>query len=144
MTDPSILVDTSTWIEIFQGSPWGQKALARIEMNSPVAVSVLTLYELQYRLSDFFSGQKIGTLMEIVLNHAEVIPVDTDSAILAGAIKADQKKIRSGMGAVDCMILATARVHGLKIISGDKHFAGLEECLEIPRTSSDLKDKTNS
>jgi predicted nucleic acid-binding protein len=38
------------------------------------------------------------------------------------------------MGAVDCMILATARVHGLKIISGDKHFAGLDECLEIPGT----------
>jgi len=134
MTDPSILVDTYTWIEIFQDSPWGRKALACIEKNSPVAVSVLTLYELRYRLSDFFGREKIGSLMGIVMNHADVIPVDTDIAILAGAIKADQKKIRSGMGAVDCMILATARVHGLKIISGDKHFAGLEECLEIPGT----------
>jgi len=35
---------------------------------------------------------------------------------------------------VDCMILATARLHGLKILSGDKHFAGLEESLEIPGT----------
>jgi len=132
MTDPGILVDTYTWIEIFQGSPRGHRALRCIEKNSPVAVSVLTLYELRYRLSDFFSREKIGTLMGIVLNHAEVIPVDTDIAILAGAIKADQKKIRSGLGAVDCMILATARLHGLKILSGDKHFAGLEECLDIP------------
>jgi predicted nucleic acid-binding protein len=133
MTDPDILVDTYTWIEIFQNSPWGHKALACIEKNSPVAVSVLTLYELQYRLSDFFSGQKIGSLMGIVLNHAEVVPVDTDIAILAGAIKADRKKNGSSMGAVDCMILATARVHGLKILSGDRHFAGLDECLEIPK-----------
>jgi len=32
------------------------------------------------------------------------------------------------------MILATARVHGLKILSGDNHFSGLDECLEIPGT----------
>lgn len=58
MTDPDILVDTSTWIEIFQDSPWGHKALVCIEKNSPVAVSVLTHYELQYRLSDFFEQTK--------------------------------------------------------------------------------------
>jgi len=40
----------------------------------------------------FLSRQKIGLLMEIVLNHAEVVPGDTDIAIPAGAIKADRKK----------------------------------------------------
>jgi predicted nucleic acid-binding protein len=134
MTDPSILVDTYTWIEIFQDSPWGRKALACIEKNSPVAVSVLTLYELRYRLSDFFSGEKISSLMGVVQNHGDVITVDTQIAIIAGAIKADRKKNGSSMGAVDCMILATARVHGLKILSGDKHFTGLEESLEISGT----------
>ncbi|OPX61775.1 MULTISPECIES: type II toxin-antitoxin system VapC family toxin [unclassified Methanoregula] len=131
MTGPGILVDTFTWIEIFQNSPWGRKALVCIEENSPVAVSVLTLYELRYRISDFFSREKIDSLIGIVVNHAEVIPVDTDIAILAGAIKADRKKNGSGMGAMDCMILATARLYSLKILSGDRHFAGLEECLEI-------------
>jgi len=134
MTAPSILVDAYTWIEIFQDSPWGRKALMCIEKSSPVAVSVLTLYELQYRISELYGRQKTNALMGTILSHTDVIPVDTEIATLAGSIKTSQKKKGSGMGAVDCIILATARVHGLKILSGDKHFEGIEECLDISRT----------
>lgn len=131
MTGPGILIDTYTWIEIFQDSPWGRVALARIEKNSPRAVSVLTLYELQYRLSDLYGKEKTGSLLATILSHTEALPVDMQIAIAAGSIKAQQKQVGSGMGAVDCMILATARVHGLKILSGDKHFAGLDETIQI-------------
>jgi len=47
-----ILVDTYAWIEILRDSPWGRQALECIEGNPLLAVSVLTLYELQYRLGD--------------------------------------------------------------------------------------------
>jgi predicted nucleic acid-binding protein len=131
MTAPGILVDTYTWIEIFHNSPWGRGALACIEKNSPPAVSVLTLYELQYHLFDLYGGQKTNMLMGTILSHAEVIPVDMQIAIAAGSIKASQKKGCSSMGAVDCLFLATARAHGLKILSGDRHFDGLDESLCI-------------
>jgi predicted nucleic acid-binding protein len=131
MTGPGILIDTYAWIEIFQDSPWGREALACIEKNSLRAVSVLTLYELQYRLSDLYGDQKTGSLLATILSHTEIIPVDIQIAIAAGSIKAEQKQAGSGMGAVDCMILATARVHDLKILSGDKHFAGLDETMQI-------------
>jgi len=35
------------------------------------------------------------------------------------------------MGAVDCLILATARIHNLKMLTGDKHFNGLEETINL-------------
>jgi predicted nucleic acid-binding protein len=126
-----ILIDTYTWIEIFQDSPWGREALACIEKNPPRAVSVVTLYELQYRLSDLYGKQKTGSLLVTILSHTDVLPVGTQIAIAAGSIKAEQKQAGSGMGAIDCMILATARVHGLKILSGDKHFAGLDEAMQV-------------
>ena len=73
-------------------------------------------------------------LLATILSHAEVIPVDTRIAVTAGSIKSLQKKKGTAMGAVDCMILATARSRGLKILSGDKHFEGLEESLNISGT----------
>jgi predicted nucleic acid-binding protein len=49
--------------------------------------------------------------------------------MLAGAIKLGQCQGKTKMGAVDCMILATARLHGLKILTGDMHFRGFEETI---------------
>ena len=124
-----ILIDTYAWIEIFRSSPWGQQALERIEQNSPLAISVLTLYELQYRFNDLYGEEKTGSFIATILTHAEVISVDMQIAIAAGTIRTGQKKKGNGMGTVDCMILATARLHGLKILTGDKHFNGLEETI---------------
>ncbi|MHB8163280.1 MAG: PIN domain-containing protein [Methanoregula sp.] len=124
-----ILIDTYAWIEIFRNSPWGRQALECIEQNSPLAISVLTLYELQYRFSDLYGEEKTGSFIATILSHAEVIPVDRQIAIVAGTIKAGQKKIGNGMGAVDCMILATARIHNLKVLTGDLHFKDLEETI---------------
>lgn len=129
-----ILVDTYAWIEIFQGSLWGEKALECMEQGVPLAVSVLTLYELQYGLSALYGDGKTAGLLKTILSHAGAIPVDMQIALAAGTIKSLQKKKGSAMGAVDCMILATARSRGLKILSGDKHFEGLEETLDITGT----------
>lgn len=126
-----ILIDTYAWIEIFRNSPWGRWALEQIEGNPSLSISVLTLYELQYRLGELYGEEKTGSIIATILSHAEAIPVDTPIAIAAGSIKSRQKKKGSAMGAVDCLILATARSRGLKILSGDKHFAGLEESIDI-------------
>jgi len=124
-----ILIDTYTWIEIFRNSPWGRQALECIEQNSPLAVSVLILYELQYRFNDLYGEEKTGSFITTILTHAEVIPVDMQIAIAAGTIRTGQKKKGNGMGAVDCMILATARIHNLNVLTGDRHFDGLEETI---------------
>jgi len=126
-----ILIDTCTWIEIFRNSPWGRQALECIEQNSPLAVSVLTLYELQYRFNDKYGEEKTGSFIATILTHAEVIPVDMQIAIAAGTIRTGQKKKGNGMGAVDCMILATARINNLNVLTGDRHFDGLEETIVL-------------
>jgi predicted nucleic acid-binding protein len=126
-----ILIDTYTWIEIFRNSPWGRQALEFIEQNSPLAVSVLTMYELQYRFNDLYGEEKTGSFITTILTHAEVIPVDIQIAIAAGTIRIGQKKKDNGMGAVDCLILATARIHHLNVLTGDRHFDGFEETIVL-------------
>lgn len=126
-----ILIDTYAWMEIFSGSEWGGRALACLERYSPQVISVLTLYELQYRLSGLYGEEKTAALLATITAHAEVLPVDSQIAILAGSIKAGQKRAGSAMGAVDCLLLATARANRLKILTGDRHFAGFEETVKV-------------
>jgi predicted nucleic acid-binding protein len=126
-----ILIDTYAWIEIFRDSLWGRKALACIEKSPSCFVSALTLYELQYRLIDLYGNQKTGSLLATILAHNDVISIDKQIAIAAGSIKAEQKRLGTSMGAVDCLILATARIHRLKILTGDRHFTGLEETIDV-------------
>jgi predicted nucleic acid-binding protein len=131
VTDTGLLVDTFTWIEIFKATPWGNRAMKYIERQSPVFISVLTLYELHYRLLEMYSNEKTASLIETILVHTDAIPVDNQIALRAGSIKSEQKRANSKMGAVDCMILATAQIHHLSLLSGDKHFCGLEESVNI-------------
>ncbi|MEN6442761.1 MAG: PIN domain-containing protein [Methanoregula sp.] len=131
MTGTGLLVDTFTWIEIFKDTAWGNHAMKYIEKHSPVFISVLTLYELQCRLLEMYGDEKTSSLLETILVHTDAIPVDNLIAVRAGSINAEQKRANSKMGAVDCMILATAQIHHLGLLAGDKHFYGLEESVII-------------
>jgi predicted nucleic acid-binding protein len=46
-------------------------------------------------------------------------------------IKIEQKRKKSKMGAVDCLILATAQLHNLKVLTGDRHFSGMAESIQL-------------
>ncbi len=131
MKSTGILVDTYTWIEILKNSVWGNHALAIIQQSSPVYISVLTLYELQYRLEGLYGHETASTRIRTILSYTETIPVNEQIASLAGLIKFEQKRKKSKMGAIDCMILAAARVHNLKVLTGDRHFSGIAESIQI-------------
>ena len=131
MTAPSILVDTWAWIEMMMGSGQGDRIRTVIHNNPDLFVSILTIYELRYRIAQLMDDASAISIINQITEQVEVIPVNNQIAMLGGTIKLGQSKEKTKMGAVDCMILATARVHGLKILSGDKHFAGLAENLDI-------------
>lgn len=131
MSNTGILVDAYTWIEIFKDTLWGKRALVIIEKNPSVFISVLTLYELQYRLEEIYGKEIAASHIETIHTHTEVILVDNQIALIAGSIKCEQKRKKNTMSAVDCMILATAQVFNLKVLTGDKHFNGLEELLPV-------------
>jgi predicted nucleic acid-binding protein len=131
MKSKGILVDTYTWFEILKNSVWGNHAFAIIERSLPVFISVLTLYELHYRLEDEYGHEIATARIRTILSYTKTIPVDEQIASLGGLIKFEQKRKKSNMGAVDCMILATARIHNLNVLTGDIHFNGLEETIVL-------------
>lgn len=131
MNRAGILVDTYAWIEILKNTDWGKRALAFIERDGPVFISALSVYELHYVLEEKFGHDAAVSLIGTILSHAEVIPVDKQIAFTGGSVKSEQKKKNNTMGAVDCLILATARHGNLKILTGDLHFRGCDEIIAI-------------
>jgi predicted nucleic acid-binding protein len=129
MTAPSILVDTWAWIEMMMGSKQGEHVRTVILNNPDLFISILTIYELRYRIEQLKDSESAISIINQITEQVEVIPVDNQIAMLGGAIKLGQCQGKTKMGAVDCMILATARLHGLKILTSDMHFKGLEETI---------------
>ena len=60
-----------------------------------------------------------------------VQPLDDETAEAAGRISADRRRSVKGWGLVDSCVLATARAMGLKVVTGDAHFEGLDEAIMI-------------
>lgn len=131
MTDPSILVDTRARIEMITGSEKGDHVRSVIRDNPNLSVSVLTIFELRYCLEQLCDGERAVTIIRQIIGQVEIIPVTDQRAMLGGMIGRGQRQRKISMGAVDCMIPATARLYGLKILSGDKHFAGLDEMPDV-------------
>lgn len=60
-----------------------------------------------------------------------IAPLDEEVAEVAGRLSAERRPRVSGWGLVDSCVLATARVKGLRVVTGDGHFAGLREVVMI-------------
>jgi len=59
------------------------------------------------------------------------VPLDEDTAELAGKISAERRAQVKGWGLVDSIVLATARARKMKVVTGDEHFRGLDEAIMI-------------
>jgi predicted nucleic acid-binding protein len=58
-------------------------------------------------------------------------PLDEETAELAGKISAERRPHVRGWGLVDSIVLATARLRKMKVVTGDEHFRGLDEVIMI-------------
>lgn len=131
MTDRGILVDTYAWLEMMKGSSRGAHARSVIRESPEIYLSVLTLYELQYRVAQIKNDESTATILQQITSQAEVIPIDSQIALLGGKIRLRQKSLKTDMGAVDCLTLATAQIYKLKVLTGDPHFSTFEETILI-------------
>lgn len=65
----------------------------------------------------------------LLKTKSSIEPLYEETARLAGEIRATISV--NGIGIVDCILIAMARQTGMKVLTGDKHFAGLPEATMI-------------
>lgn len=69
--------------------------------------------------------------LKFIRTKTAVPALDDETAEAAGRISAERRRKVKGWGLVDSCVLATARSKGLKVVTGDEHFAGLSEAIMI-------------
>ncbi len=123
-----MLLDTSAWIELFIRSNKGKK-MGYIVGNEKCYTSIVSLAE----ISNWALKQNLDPsgLKEIVTGLAEILDIDIDLAILAGELNYKMKKTVKDFGMIDSIILATARVYDMKIVTTDRHFKDLENVIML-------------
>ena len=109
------LIDTWSWIEYFLGN---KITLPYIEGDEPLFTSIITLTELSRYCIWNYDEKTLDTILMYIRTRSTILPLDEVIALQAGTYI--KKEVN---GIADALILATARLNNLKIITGDHHFS---------------------
>ncbi|MFQ5406415.1 MAG: type II toxin-antitoxin system VapC family toxin [Candidatus Micrarchaeia archaeon] len=117
----TVLIDSYGWFEYFFGTKKGAKVRRLLESGERVLISQVNLFEVYTKYLKSASDEAEDK-KNFLLARCELIDVDRQTTLDASKIKASH-----GFGLADAIILATARKHKCKIITGDKHFTKFSE-----------------
>ncbi len=120
------IIDSYAWIEYFKGSHQGKIAKDFIE-NGQSATSAITIAELSEKYER--ERKKFDEDFSFMLSQTTILELSTELALLAGTINYEHKKKIKNWGMADSIILATATLHGAKVVSGDEHFRNLNSIM---------------
>ena len=114
-TSAVIALDSSCWLEVFDGgirAPLFQKQAAAVDS---VIVPVITIYEV-FKFLRRKLGHEAASRAATYMQRGRI--VDIDSALVLDAAS-------SGLPLADSLIYATAQLHGAELWTQDAHFEGL-------------------
>ncbi|NJD19694.1 MAG: type II toxin-antitoxin system VapC family toxin [Gemmatimonadetes bacterium] len=115
----SDVLDSSCWIEYFNGSPVGERLAATLEGSDRLLVPSIVLLEV-YRHALRHRGPDDATRVLSGMALAAVVDLDPNIAKLAAELG-----VRHQLPLADSVIYATARAHDATLWTLDTHFAGL-------------------
>lgn len=120
-----MLLDTSAWIELFQETE--KTALVKEVLETKENfTSAITFAEIVYWCSKNGLDNKIPLYLDGIRNGSIILDLNETLIIYAGKLNCERKKIVKNWGMADSLILATAILYDLKILTKDSHFKDLE------------------
>jgi predicted nucleic acid-binding protein len=133
------VIDTFAWIEYFAGSKQGEKAKAYIDGGEAITPTIVIA-----EFADKYAREKMipTERLKFIRTKSTLAVLDDEIAEMAGALSAERRATMKGWGMADSIVLATARVRGVKVVTGDEHFKGLNEAIMIDeRANQDLSEE---
>lgn len=111
-----VVVDSSGWTEFFiDGSK--ASAFARfLKEPERVVTPVIVVYEV-YKKIKRERGEPLARLCVAQIEKAEIVPLSRDLALMAADLS-----LEHSLPMADALVLATARMHGVPLVTSDKDF----------------------
>lgn len=122
----TVLVDTFAWVEYFRGTQRGKAVKELVDGPEPLLVSPINLAEMYVKEQKEMGEARAKERVKFIVERCEIVPIGDELAISAA-----KEKIARGFGLADAIIYATASLKEAKIMTGDKHFKGLEKTIFI-------------
>jgi predicted nucleic acid-binding protein len=122
------VIDSYAWIEYFMGTRSGEKARSVIDgQEEEKFTPSICIAEVYAKVLKNESEDMAETRRGFIRRMSAIIPLSETIAVQAAKIDVSQKTAVEGWGLADSIVLATARSKGCKVLTGDKHFEGLED-----------------
>jgi predicted nucleic acid-binding protein len=121
------VIDSSLWIEFFEGNLKGTPVSELIKQNVLLYVPTIVIYEVFKKvLADVGKERAEAVIMQI--RKGIVIDLDTELAISAASISHQYK-----LPMADSIIYATSLAHNATLWTQDGHFEGLALVEYLPK-----------
>lgn len=122
MPDETCVIDSFAWVEYFLGSVAGGKAKPFIENSEGITPTIVIA-----ELSDKYRRENLTFTEDLnfIIGKTRVVSLDAKIAQIAGILNHERKRKVKRWGLADSIILATAREHKARIVTGDEHFRDL-------------------
>jgi len=128
-----LTIDTFAWLEVIRGSEVGREAEATIASADRCLTPSIVLAEVALKCHrDGFGDRLVLLELRAIMESSEIVPIDPEIARSAShSVEELRARARAGRlrppGLADGLVLATARAHSSRILTGDPHFRGLPE-----------------
>lgn len=119
-----MLLDTSAWIEFFEGTGKGERVKDVLNQNkcytSIVSLAEITNWSLKYNKDTKF-------LVDTIEKLSSIINMDKSIVVLAGQLNFERKKKNKKWGMLDSFVLATGMIYNLKILAKDPDYKDVND-----------------
>lgn len=122
-----MFLDTFAWVEYFEGTTKGARVKSALDATDVAYTSPMVLAELTSKYARAHGPEDARRRVDVVLKHCVLVEHTAEIGIRAGTIHAELKPKVVGIGLADCFIIAAARDRGVRILTGDPHFANVPD-----------------
>lgn len=115
------MLDTNICIFIIKNKPAGVLEHLKSKMGSGLAISAITLAELEHGVSASAYPERNALALMQFMAIPECLPFTHYAAVEYGKIRADLQKRGTPIGPMDLLIAAHARSEGLTLVTNNTH-----------------------
>lgn len=112
-----VLLDTNICIYMIKNKPPEVRKHFERFVPGDIAISSITVAELQYGVEKSAAREKNSLALEAFLLPLEIAPFDTESALVYGKIRAELEKKGKPIGSMDMLIAAQAIAQDFTLIT---------------------------
>ncbi len=123
------IIDAHSWIEYLNGSESGEKLNKILKEDNEIYVLPITIAEVIGKIKKL--GKNIETAYKTIITNAQIMESTPKIAKEAGILYVETRKVKPAFGIVDALLIATAKINDIKIVTGDSHFKSFKEAIII-------------